>query len=211
MFFFVWFILFFILFWIVMVVSYWEKLIRSKDIYSKEELVYFHKILLEQLEKMNPKHSILGYIAFFFGIIVAWFLTLFGGLISPDTGIEPDFASNEMANYFFQSALFVFILHLILPSLKMYLEDHFAPDIFIKFLEHDKAFFTGLSITLVSITLTSWGIYHQISFLFVLINGIILLSYAAYQIQREKENIETYSKEENSDNKNNLEDEELEI
>ncbi|GIX41039.1 MAG: hypothetical protein KatS3mg129_0772 [Leptospiraceae bacterium] len=212
MFIIVWLILFSILLWIVLVVSYWEKLIRSKDTYTREELVYFHKIYDIQLRKMNPNHSILGYIAFLTGILIAWCLTLLGGLISPDSGPEPDFASNEMANYFFQSGLFVFMLHLVWPSLRFYFEEHFAPDFILDFMNHDKSFFTGLSVTLPSISLTCWGMYHQISFLFVLINGIILLTYASYQILRNplKENLlENYPDNDrnNADNK----EEELEI
>jgi hypothetical protein len=187
MFFLVWIILFFILFWVVIVVSYWEKLLRSKDVYTREELIYFLQIFDIQLRKMNPEHSILGYIMFSFGVLIAWLLTLFGGLISPDTGPEPDYASNEMANYFFQSALFVFMLHIVWPSLKFFLEERFAPQILIDLMNQDKPFFTGLSITLPSISLACWGMYHQIHFLFVLINGVILLTYAAYQIQREKD------------------------
>jgi len=141
MFFLVWIILFFILFWVVIVVSYWEKLLRSKDVYTREELIYFLQIFDIQLRKMNPEHSILGYIMFSFGVLIAWLLTLFGGLISPDTGPEPDYASNEMANYFFQSALFVFMLHIVWPSLKFFLEERFAPQILIDLMNQDKPFF----------------------------------------------------------------------
>jgi hypothetical protein len=210
MFIIVWIILFSILLWIVLVVSYWEKLIRSKDTYTREELVYFHKIYDIQLQKMNPNHSIIGYFAFLTGILIAWFLTFLGGLISPDTGPEPDYASNEMANYFFQSGLFVLMLHIVWPSLKFFLEDRFAPQIILDFMNHDKSFFTGLAITLPSISLTCWGLYHQISFLFVLINGIILLTYASYQVQRNP-TIENLEKKEHNLDTNADNEEELEI
>ncbi|MCS7205152.1 MAG: hypothetical protein NZ853_05605 [Leptospiraceae bacterium] len=183
----VWIILFLVLLWLVMVISYWEHLLRQKDIFTRQELIDFKNILFFQLQKMNPHHSLMGYITFFLGIVNAWLLTLLGGLISPDTGPEPDFTTDEMPNYFFQSALFVGMLHIVWPSLRAYFEERNFRGIFQEILEHDKSFFTGISVALSSISLACWGVYHEIHFLFVLINGVILLSYAAYQIQREKE------------------------
>lgn len=213
MLFIVWIIIFSIFLWIVLVIPYWENLIRTKEMYTKEELISFFQIYNHQLQKMNPNHSVLGYIAFFSGIFVAWSLTLIGGFISPDRGKEFDFASNEMANYFFQSGLFVFILHIVWPSMKSYFEENFAPDILIKFLENDKAFFTGLATALPSISVSNWGVYHELSFLFVFINSVILLTYAAYQVQREKPTHE-YQTNENSDeyvDNNNEKNSELEL
>lgn len=183
----VWIIMFSIFLWIVLVIPYWEHLLRTKDTYTKDELISFIEIFNHQLQKMNPEHSITGYISFVIGILVAWLLTLIGGLISPDSGQDFDFASSEMANYFFQSGLFVFILHIVWPSMKFYFEENFAPDIILKFLDNDKPFFTALATTLPSISVACWGVYHELSFLFILINGVILLTYASYQIQREKE------------------------
>lgn len=218
MLFIVWIILFCIFFWIVLVISYWEKLIRSKDTYTKEELVDFFSILDIQLRKMNSGHSIVGYLAFLFGIFIAWVLTWIGGLLSPDRGVEPDFATGEVSNYFFQSFLFVGMLHIVWPSLIVFLEEKFAPDIVLEFFRKDKSFFTGLSVNLVAISFSLWGVYHSMSFLFVLINGIILLTYASYQIQKNEalENeIENSEKEAQTPNeeikKNQKIDEELEI
>lgn len=218
MLFIIWLILFFIFLWIVLVISYWERLIRSKDIYTKEELVDFLKIIDIQLKKMNPKHSIIGYFTFLFGIFIAWVLTWIGGLLSPDKGVEPDFATGEVSNYFFQSFLFVGMLHIIWPSLVIFLEEKFAPDIVLEFFKKDKSFFTGLSVNLVAISFSLWGVYHSMSFLFVLINGIILLTYASYQIQKKditENELENFEKENDSLNqdikKNQKNDEELEV
>lgn len=189
MFYLVWIILFFIFLWLVLIISYWERLIQSKEQYTREELVDFLNILDLQLRKMNSDHSPIGYGAFLFGILIGWILTWIGGFLSPDTGIEPDFATGEVPNYFFQSFLFVGMLHIVWPSLVFYIEEKFVPEIIVEFFKKDKSFFSGLSINLVAISFSCWGVYHSISFLFVLINGIILLTYASYQIQK-KENRE---------------------
>ncbi len=197
MYYFVWMILFLVFFWIVLVISYWERLIRSKEQYTREELIDFLNIIELQLKKMNPDHSPIGYLAFLFGIFVGWILTWIGGFLSPDTGTEPDYTTGEVPNYFFQSFLFVGMLHIVWPSLILFLEEKFVPDIILEFFKKDKSFFSGLAINLVAISFSNWGVYHSMSFLFVLTNGIILLTYASYQVQKkqnQEENSEVIKK-----------------
>ncbi|MFN3604469.1 MAG: hypothetical protein ACK4UJ_07145 [Leptonema sp. (in: bacteria)] len=210
MFYLVWLILLVIFQWIVLVISYWENLIRSKEEYTRDELIDFLRIYDVQLRKMNPNHSPLGYLAFLFGIGVSWILTLIGGFLSPDTGPEPDFATGEVPNYFFQSFLFVGMLHILWPSLIVFLEEKFVPDIVLEFFKKDKSFFNGLAINLVAISFSSWGVYHSMSFLFALINGIVLLTYASYQIQKKDNTQENLEEDLEFDDKKNK-DEELEV
>ncbi len=200
MFFFVLIILFSILFSLVIFFSYWDELLRRQDSYSREELIDFFSIYKKQIEKMNPDFSLMGFIAFALGITTGWFLTLLGGFLSPDSGAEPDFASSEISNYFFQSFLFVGILHIIWPSLKQYLEEKSIPHSILNIIYNEKSFFCSLAISLTSITLASWGVYHKMSFLFFLINAFILLTYAGYQIQKNSEIRNYKENQNNSDN-----------
>ena len=188
--FFVWIILFSILAGCVIVVRYWIDLLRSKDSYDRDELVNFLNIILTELQHLSPS-GISGYAAAACGIGLAIVLTTLGGLLSPDIGPEPDWTTSQMPNYFFQSALSVLIFHLAWPSFRTIADDSFASPGIQSFLDQDDAFFWGLSVALAAFSLTAWGVEHQISFLFVLINGLLLLFYAGYRLN----NIRTKSNE----------------
>ncbi len=182
----VWIILFFTMAGCVLVVRYWISLMREKDSYHRDELIDFPSILLREANALSPD-GISGFLAAAGGVGLAMLLTLLGGLLSPDTGPEPDWTASQMPNYFFQSALSVLIFHLAWPSFRTIAEDSFAPSFLRTFLEQEDAFFWGMSVALAAFNLTAWGVEHRISFFFVLINGLLLLVYAGYRLNLSRE------------------------
>lgn len=182
-----WVILFSILAGCVIMIRYWIDLLKIKDNYQRNELIDFPRILWQETQSLS-KEPTSAVVAAISGIILAFLLAMLGGLLSPDTGPEPDWASAAMPNYFFQSAISVLVFHLAWPSFKSMAHDSFAPDFLTSLLESDDIFFGALSISLATFSLTAWGVHHQMAFLFVLVNGLLLLFYAGYRFNLAREN-----------------------
>ncbi len=180
----VWIILFSFFSGIVLVLHYWATLLREKDQYTREELVDFLQIILKQIQVLTSHGSPgLNYMALGAGIGAAWLLTLFGGLVSPNSSPSPDHAGAEMPNYFFQSALFVLIAHVVWPSLKDFAVDRGGREsLFFRIVDSDIPFFFGLATALGAINVAVWGVYHEMSFLFCFLNMLICLGYAGYRL-----------------------------
>lgn len=174
---FTWIILFALLGGATVLLRYWTDLLRRQDTYHRTELVDFASILLRQLQLFG---GLTGAFAVGAGVAVAWLLVLTGGLLSPDYGPEPDWAGSSLSNYFFQSALTVLLFHVAWPAVRTLLDT--APRFVRSFFEQDDSFFWGLSVSLASHCLTAWGVDHEISFLYVVANDLLLLAYAIYRL-----------------------------
>ena len=181
----VWIVLFNILMGIVLVVQYWSELVRGQETYTRDELLDFLHIIPERLKRLARDEDLgLGIGALVAGIAAGWMLTLLGGLFSENISADvPDFAEGGVPNYFFQSALFVFVIHIAWPSFKDFALDRGEEHgMFFKVLSAELPFFVGLAVCIAAVNLTSWGIHHEMSFLFCLADIIILLGYAGYRI-----------------------------
>ncbi len=183
----VWVILFSILMGVVLVVQYWAELVRAKETYTRDELLDFLHIIPERLQRLARKEELgLAIGALGAGIAAGWVLTLMGGLFSENVIKDvPDHAEAGVPNYFFQSALFVFVLHIAWPSFKDFALDRGGEGgMLFKMLSAEVPFFVGLAVTIASINLTCWGVYHEMTFLFVLPDLLILLGYAGFRIDQ---------------------------
>ncbi len=182
----VWLTIFAIFAGVILVLDYWGGLVRSKDTYTRDELLNFMDILLRQVERLTGRRGDPGpaYIMFGAGILIAWVLTLFGGLLSPNVMPHaPDHAENQVPNYFFQSILFLVILHVVWPSLRDTALDQGGPDGFpARLASAETPFFFGLAVALGAINLTTWGVYHEMTFLFASINAGLCFIYGGYRL-----------------------------
>ena len=169
---------------VILVLDYWGHLLREQDSYRRDELIDFYRILLRQFESLTARgDTALSYASIGAGIAVAWALTLFGGLLSPDITMAPDHAEDQIPNYFFQSILFLFILHIVWPSLKDVAMDQGGPHgMPARLVNTETTFFFGLAVALGAINLTMWGVYHHQSFLFCSINAGLCFVYAGYRL-----------------------------
>ncbi len=185
----VWIILYFFLSGAVLVVHYWYNLFQSREQYTRDEILDFMRIIQDQIQKLTASGDRgLNFISIFVGVVTAWILTLFGGLVSPNSSLAPDHAEAEMPNYFFQSALFLLILHLVWPSLKeMALERGGESSPIYKILQTEIPFFYGFCSALGAVNLAVWGVYHEMLFLFCFINMLICLFYVGYRLQSVEE------------------------
>ncbi|MCR9141305.1 MAG: hypothetical protein NXI24_03575 [bacterium] len=169
---------------VVLVLDYWGHLLREQDSYTRDELIDLYRIILRQFENLTSRgETALNYLALLSGIAVAWALTLFGGLLSPDITIAPDHAEDQIPNYFFQSILFPLILHIVWPSMKDVASDQGGPDGFLsRLLATELPFFFSLTIALGAINLAVWGVHHHMSFIFCAINAGLCFIYAGYRL-----------------------------
>lgn len=184
---FVWAILFMITSGIVLVLNYWFKLFQAKDEYRREEILDFVTILRTELEILTARgEPLLNYAGLGLGVATAWLLAWFGGLMSPDaSALTPDHAENQMPNYFFQSVLFLMMLHFVWPSLKELAVDRMGVGgLASRALEAELPYFFGLASALGAINITVWGVFHEMSFLFSAINMILCLVYAGYRLSQ---------------------------
>ena len=176
----------------VIFITYWIRLLQNKEELHRKELIDFFDIIKKESQKLFPRPFIpAGYITFLFGIIIAWLLVLLGGAVSPTVGSLPDYASSELTNYFFQSILFPGVLHFLWPLFKENVAlSGTAKNTFLsKLTESDTPFFFGLCVSLGSLNLTLWGIYHDMSFLYCAFNAVICFIYAGFRFPTSNENL----------------------
>ncbi len=159
---------------------YWTSLLTEKTTYTRLELLDPSLLLGTALKKIFPsgKTAPAG-VSFLLGILLSVLFTWAGGLISPDRSDAPDFAGNELANYFFQSNI---VLLLFLFGWK-YLNDLAAGSsrtFLSEILSSDTAFISGAGLSFSSVGLSAWGVYHEMYFLAVLLNvvaGSVIISF----------------------------------
>lgn len=188
----VWVILFSIFAGIVLVVHYWYELFLQKDRYNREELLNIPQIIQDQLLHLTDgRDRMLQFAGIGVGIGIGWCLTWIGGFFSPNVGPEPDWASAQMPNYFFQSALFILILHLAYPSFRELAYDSGGSSgLLMRLLNTEISLFFGLCVTLAAMNLSVWGVHHQTNFLFALINAVLCLGYAGFRLDQKQEALE---------------------
>lgn len=147
---------------------------EDKDSFTKQELIDFHRIIpMEKLHLFEREGSIqFGLAAFFTSIILTYLWTLAGGLIGP-----PHY-TNDPGNYFFHS----FILFLVVTFSYPYLYDAFlsrlamsdSRNILVQFFKQENNIILGCGITLIAANLTVYGMYHEMFFIAVFSNIIII-------------------------------------
>lgn len=174
--FFVWLILFVLFSVLLPSMHYWGDLFAKKDSFTREELTDVREIMEMSFREIEDKPILIGLFAA--GSLLAWLVVLFGGLLSPDLSMASDFAEDTAANYFFQSFLFPVLLSIVLGGLT----DAFPDGIINRIAEHRDALVCGLSISMISLNLSSWGIHHQMNFLFLFLNSCILFVFALYRM-----------------------------
>lgn len=177
----VWSIVFFFFLSAVIVVHYWYDLLRTRDQYRREELIDLQRIIQDRFfDLMGRGDAVMNYAGLGVGVGVAWVLTLLGGLFSPGHPSIVDHATDQIPNYFFQSALFPAILHITWPSLREFFMQQGGPAE--RLLDSENLFFIGLTIALAAVHVAVWGVYHDMNFLWNAANMGLCLLYAGYRV-----------------------------
>ena len=169
----------------VLLLRYWYALILSKERYTRDELVDFLNIFMDEQKRLLGSESPLaGIITLGIGVFCAIILTWFGGIISPNLTGASDYAEAQYPNYFFQSFLAPLVLHFVWPTIKdIAVDQGGGPGSFVhKLALAEVPFFFGLCTGLATANFTAWGYHHEMSFLYCLINSLLCLGYAGYRL-----------------------------
>ena len=188
----VWFAIFVFFIALLLLFNYWIYLFRTQDNFSREELVNAPVIIRTELGRLlGGQDRLLRILSFLWGMLGAWALTLLGGFLAPDLSPAPDHASDQVPNYFFQSVLSLFVLHLIWPALKdmSAYGDGGSQSWLHRLFRLDLPFFLSLSIGLAAMNLALWGLYHEMNFFYCILNLSLCLGYASYRLGSEEKKL----------------------
>lgn len=181
-----WTILFLVLSVGTLLLRYWIQLFQHQDQYTRRELLDVPEILGEKFRELffatNPFY---GGLASLFSVLLGWVLTLLGGLFTPSIPPSPDFAIGGPSNYFFQSFFILIVIRLSMPLLKDLTPGKSnTPAALIAKTTNPVIFF--LAMTLSALTLASWGVYHESSFLYAFFNTILSAGIALFTLSQHK-------------------------
>lgn len=177
----VWLILFLVLAGIVLVLNYWVYLFQHQDNYSRDELLDFYNIIMNELRRlMGQDDPAINYASAGVGVATAIGLALLGGVFVNDLMAIPDYAEPQAANYFFQSILFVVVLHLVWPSIRDMAMDQGG--FLLRLTDSEIPYFFGLSVGLAAFNLMVWGVHNEMNFFFCVGNMLACLVYGGYRV-----------------------------
>ncbi len=188
--FFIWLSVLFFFIALLLLFNYWLYLFHNKESYTRQEIFDISKILLNEASRLfNSNDRTFRILIFTSGIFTGLALSALGGILSPNLSKAPDYAASQLPNYFFQSVLFLFILHLIWPSvrnLRLYRKEM---NWLWQFGKLELLYFFGLGTSLAAINMTLWGIYHEMHFLYVVLNATLCLGYVSYRLRAEEKKV----------------------
>jgi len=192
------FIIFFIFFGAFLaLVSYYYRLLyfSDKDNFYRDELTDITGFLpAEILNFIESERDVtMGSIAFVLGILTSFLWSLFAALFGSST------YSNEFTTYFFLSCFIPLVFFFGAPLV----EDYFAGTVGkdhpgTKLSGQTTGFVAGASLTVISLNLTLYGTYHELNFIFVLIN--VLSSGFVYIYRRREKLLDSQTTPEEYDN-----------
>lgn len=182
------FLFFFLVFlFLVCVVSHYVAIFkdREREQFDRAELTDFRSFFVRELISLFEANGNMQYgiPAFLLGAILTHGWTYLGGMIG-----SPHY-TNELGNYFFLSG-FLFILFAIgFPfAFDAFFGEKRHSDPFnpvLMFFSQEIPFLAGMAISTIAANTAVYGMYHEIYFIFVLINILIVFGLLIYKINWE--------------------------
>lgn len=176
---------FFILLLIVTaIVSYYFRIFRdmNKESYERNELIDFKSIFVRELIYLFEANGNMQYgiPAFLLSAVLTHVWTLLGAVVG-----SPHY-TNEFGNYFFLS----FVIYLAIIIGYPFLFDAFLGEKqemepynpLVQFFSQEVPMLMGCGISLIAANLTVYGLYHEIYFLFVLVNIVVIMGLFLYRL-----------------------------
>ena len=164
---------------LILIVNYYRKLFSvSQNSFKKDEIINIQNIIRSEFSALLGAHQASGYIVIAIGCTLGFIINHMGGLYGA-----------YYESYFFNSIAVPGITAMAIP----YLRDNFYQEIqevsFIqKIFSQDVLFLYSISVTIMTQIMVTFGVYHSINFLWVILNyvGILLLViYYIYSKDRE--------------------------
>ncbi len=153
---------------LILIANYYRKLFSlSKESFKRDEILYFKNIITAEFNALLGSHLPSAYVVIAAGCALGFISNHMGGLYGA-----------YYESYFFNSIAVPSIIVVALP----YLRDNFYPSIqgiafMKKIFAQDTLFLYAVSATIMTQIIVTFGIYHSINFLWVILNytGILLL------------------------------------
>lgn len=163
---------------LTLLINYYRRLLfDGRREYPREEIVEVPHFLWIEWQNLVKHETTVSYIGIGIGALLAFFVSYMGGLYGA-----------HYESYFFHSAILPGLWFLGLPFLKeQYLDDLKLNSFWQSLLANDTPFFFGFTVMIIAKSLMVYGMYHALSFLWVLANVAIAMSLLIYKlIQFEK-------------------------
>jgi len=164
----VFFVMYIISIALVLFIDYYKRLFTGdKEEFKKKEIIEFRHILEIEWKRFFAEDTRpMSYYTFALASLVGFLVTYMGGLYNA-----------HYESYFFHSAVIPLVMFYILPNMKDSLVDDDQAVLFWqKLLQNDSLLFAGLSYSIAAQTLSVYGLYHAISFLWVFANVAIIFA-----------------------------------
>lgn len=163
---------------LILIINYYRRLFtQNKSTFTRDEITDLKEILLSSWNTLIAKESVSSYGGLSIGIFTGLLFSYMGGAYG-----------RHYESYFFHSAAIPALWFIGLPYIKenvlLNMEDNF----FTRLVKKDITFFFGLSVVTASTIFATYGLYHAISFLWVIINAagiLFLLLYRMYKDENE--------------------------
>ena len=149
---------------IVLMGNHYRKLFSDyRESYKRTEILSFWQNISMEWNSTIVQNGNLSYAAVFTGLIVGFLFSNMGGMYG-----------KHYESYFFNSSLWPIILFLVIPYFKDQLFDDISQGTFAgRLLQNDFTFFFSFTVTVMGQMIASYGLYHAISFLWILFNYVI--------------------------------------
>lgn len=190
------FITFFLFFYLVLgLISYYYILFSNPDrtTFERNEILDLTRIIPKQAIAIFDAHGNLQYgIAVFFGVsFFSALWVLLGGIFGSEH------YADEPAPYFFHSFILPAIVAFGMPALKNYVGSKFATSHPVyKIFSQEIPALAGSSVTLLASSFASYGAYHEMMFLIILVNSVIIIAIYLFkqkQVRKRDQFDEEYS------------------
>lgn len=164
---------------LVLIINYYRRLFTAdKATFTRDEITDLKEIIASSWNTLIAKESLSSYGGLSIGIVTGLLFSYMGGAYG-----------RHYESYFFHSAAIPLLWFIGLPYIKenvlMNMEDNF----FTRLVKKDSTFFFGLTIATVSSAYAAYGMYHAISFLWVITNAIGVLFLLLYRMYKDEQEI----------------------
>lgn len=171
---------------------YYRLLFPGKGKYGREELIGIKSILKQELDSVfSPEEKQPQYLAFVGGSVIGYFLSFLGGIYG-----------EHYESYFFHSAALPVLLYVAYGYIKKLDVTNDLPGFIKVIFRYDFSIFIGFTLSTLAKAMMVYGMYHVISFIWLVINilGLFFILVTRIEENEKKEDYKLFFRRKSSDN-----------
>ncbi|MCS6983632.1 MAG: hypothetical protein NZM25_00705 [Leptospiraceae bacterium] len=160
---------------LVLLIHYYRRLFSDgRREYPREELLHIEKYLWKEWQNLVKEDTSASYLGIGIGAVLAFLFSYMGGLYGA-----------HYESYFFHSAILPGLWFLGLPFLReQYFDDIQLSPFVKKLIYEDTPAFFGFTVMFMGKMLMVYGLYHALSFLWILFNYVVCLVLLLYRLSQ---------------------------